>query len=327
MGLLRLFLASLVLISHLGISIGGINPGVSAVIVFYMLAGHVVCRLWQRRPERGAALWFYQDRFWRIIPLYGVTVVLAVLLWSYGAQSYYFSREPGLNDWLANILIIPLNYYMYSGQETFTLVPPAWSLAVELQFYLLVPLILGRTGLVVLATLLSLSVFICAQLGWLNTDVFGYRLLAGVAFVFLAGTLLGDSRRWAKALLALLWLASLFYVIWLFGWGIRVPFNTEVALGLTMGLPLLILLQRYPFRGPWQILQRKAGDLSYGLFLLHFPVIWLLQLAGWSEHPSIGAVWLLSAAFAWLAHYCVERPVWQRFRTRALLERPAIGTP
>lgn len=94
-----------------------------------------------------------------------------------------------------------------------------------------------------------------------------------------------------------------------------------------MGLPLLMLLQRYPFRGPWQILQRKAGDLSYGLFLLHFPVIWLLQLAGWSEHPSIWAVWLLSAALAWLAHYCVERPVWQRFRTRALLERPAIATP
>jgi peptidoglycan/LPS O-acetylase OafA/YrhL len=53
MGSLRFLLACLVLLSHLGISIGGLNPGVSAVVVFYLLAGHVAARLWLKWTSGG----------------------------------------------------------------------------------------------------------------------------------------------------------------------------------------------------------------------------------------------------------------------------------
>lgn len=319
MGLLRLFLASLVLISHLGISIAGINPGVSAVIVFYMLAGHVVSQLWQRRPQAAlgaGALWFWRDRLWRILPMYGFCLLLAVAVWVVGAQSPFLAREPQAGDWLANLLIVPLNYYMYTGQDAFTLLPPAWSLGAELQFYLLVPLLLGRPPLAGAAALLSLGVFLLAQLGLLDTDVFGYRLLAGVGFVFLAGTLLERRERWARGLLLALWLASMAYVVVLLALDLHRPYDLDVALGLALGLPLLIVLLRHPLPSVWQPWQRGAGELSYGLFLLHFPVIWGLQLLGWSGPQTAWAVWLLSALLAALGHLLVERPLWRRFRPR-----------
>ena len=44
-GYFRFFLATLVLLSHVGMNLNGFNPGVAAVVSFYMLAGYVVCKL------------------------------------------------------------------------------------------------------------------------------------------------------------------------------------------------------------------------------------------------------------------------------------------
>lgn len=322
MGLLRLFLASMVMLSHIGISFAGLNPGVSSVIVFYMLAGHVVSQLWSRRPVQGsqaATLWFYQDRLWRIVPLYLFAVLIAALLWGGGAQSPFIGLEPRWYDWLSNVVIIPLNFFMYTGQDGFTLLPPSWSLAVELQFYLLVPLLLGRPALAVAAALLSFAVFILAQCGVFNTDVFGYRLLPGVGFVFLVGTLLGRCDRMSRGCLGLLWLCSVVYVIWLLMGDRHRPYNTEVALGFALGLPLLAVFMKFPRKGHWQTVQRRAGELSYGVFLLHFPSIWLLQMFGYTGHSTAWMVFLVSALMAWVGHTAVERPLWRKFRLKLLV--------
>lgn len=319
MGLLRLVLASLVMLSHMGISFAGLNPGVSSVIVFYMLAGHVVSQLWTRRPTpygKAAALWFYQDRLWRILPLYLFALALAMSLWAFGAQSGFIVRSPHLWDWLANLLIIPLNFFMYTGQDTFTLLPPAWSLGVELQFYLLVPLLLSRPRFAVVAAGLSFTVFILAQCGVFNTDVFGYRLLGGVGFVFLVGTLLGRPDLLSRGCLGALWLGSVIYVAWLLSGDHHQPYNTEVALGFVLGLPLLVAFFNFPRKGVWQTLQRRAGELSYGVFLLHFPAIWWLQMQGLAGPSTAWMVFALSVLLAWVGHATVERPLWKKFRLK-----------
>lgn len=317
MGFLRLVLACLVLVSHLGISIAGYNPGVVAVIVFYLLAGQVVGKLWSRRPQHegawGACRWFYQDRLWRILPLYLLTLVLAALLWWSGAASPFLHKAPALGDWIANLSILPLNYYMYSGQDAFTLIPPAWSLAVELQVYLLMPLLLGRRWLGIAASAISVLIFIAAQWGWLNTDIFGYRLLLGVLFVFLAGDLFNRAGAWAKVLLALLWTMALAYALFLLSSGIHRPYDVEVALGLTFGIPLIAWLLAYPPRGIWHLWQQRLGSLTYGVFLLHFPALWFLQLL-LHDRPSVWMVMGISLLWAALAHHVFEQPLWQRFR-------------
>ncbi|MFP4155852.1 MAG: acyltransferase family protein [Halothiobacillaceae bacterium] len=245
MGILRFILATLVLVSHLGHSLWGLNPGVVAVVVFYILAGHVVARLWSGRPESGwsdGVRWFYRDRFWRIVPQYLLVLVAAAWVWTTGPATPFLARQPGLADWLANLAIVPLNYYMFTGQAEFTLVPPAWSLAAELQYYLLAPLLLSLSrGTIKAAMILSLCIFLLAQAGVLHTDHWGYRLLPGILFIFLSGALLRQDP--ADRFLWTVWSAFVLYAGYLLFLAEPVPYRLEVTLGLVIGLPLVALLE------------------------------------------------------------------------------------
>lgn len=330
MGLFRFLLAMLVLLSHMGITLKGLNIGVIAVVVFYMLAGKVVFRLWLRMPNdslAGRCHWFYRDRLLRILPMYAFVICFAIAAWLLGAESWFLSSSPSWIDWLNNLLIVPLNYYMYSGADTFTLLPPAWSLAAELQFYILVPLLLALGGLAPLVFAATLAVFVLAQLPVLDTDIFGYRLLAGIGFVFLTGGVLelraNGRRSYLLEFMVLgTWLGML-------GWSVllalvpelREPFNQEVALGYTLGLPALLMLARLRLQGSVKRAEQLAGVLSYGVFLAHFPVIWLLDLLHAGLGSSVPLVSLGSVLIALTGHYAMERPLWARYRE--FLRRPA----
>ncbi|MDD5460626.1 MAG: acyltransferase [Methylococcales bacterium] len=324
MGALRFLLAVTVLISHLGIKIKGYTPGVIAVIVFYMLAGHVVARLWGKwRHQSDASRRFYYDRAWRILPQYTVALFFSILIWLDGAQSPFLATQPGLFDWLANVLIIPLNFYMYTGQDAFTLIPPAWSLGAEMQFYLIAPLLLSQKLFNLLMVFgLSLGIFALAQLQILDTDYYGYRLIPGVLFIFLLGALheLSCRHRAVHKLLVILWLLNFTYLLWLFTVAQHLPYNEEVALGLMIAMPLLALLNRpktdKQYGSIATYFDRRLGALSYGVFLYHFPVIWLLKLQPpvLAIHDII-AVAALSLGCAAFGHWAVERPLWERFRS------------
>lgn len=325
MGLLRFILATLVLVSHLSIGVFGYNVGVASVVLFYVLAGQVVVRLWAKMSQRPGALYFFaRDRLLRIFPQYLVAMTLAGLIWLYDPAAGSFDANPSAADWLFNLTIIPLNFYMYNGVDEFILIPPAWSLGAELQFYLLAPLLFGLRGRAQWVTFAaSFLIFLLAQMQLLNSDHYGYRLLPGVLFIFLLGACLApQSALYAgRRRLLILWGALAGYLLWLAITQDRVPFRLEVALGLVVGLPVIVLLQSRPAQVGWlKLLNRRAGELSYGIFLFHFPAIWVLQLAGQS-HAGIAAfpmVMLFSLLLAAVGHWLVERPVWHYFRPRLL---------
>lgn len=316
MGLLRFLLATLVLASHLGHTVAGLNPGVVAVVVFYLLAGQVVAGLWAKwQGAQGGLGQFYADRLWRVLPQYYLVLLACALLWASGQLvSPFVALAPGLAAWAANLTVVPLSYYMYTGLEGFVLVPPAWSLGVELQFYLLAPLLVAQSGRVLLAAMLgSGAVFVAAQVGWLNTDHFGYRLLPGVLFIFLAGAALRRPA-WHPWLVALgLGFAS--YFVALLAWGRHQPYDREVALGLALGLPTLLLLGHHHLPAILAPLDRALAHLSYGVFVWHFPALWLLGL----QPPALGwapllQVFALSVLAAGLTHLLIERPLWRCWR-------------
>lgn len=319
MGLLRLLLASLVAVSHMGIDFKGWNVGVGSVVIFYMLAGHVVAKLWMRRPHDRllpSLGWFYKDRALRIFPLYLCAMLISGALWAAGTQSHFLSKTPGFAEWVSNLVIIPLNYYMWTGIDRFMLIPPAWSLGVELQFYLLLPLLMLLPWLAIVAAATSVVVFSLAQYGYLDIDIYGYRLLIGVLFIFLSGLAIEKRSRLGNAALVMLWIALLTYVVVLQVKGIRRPFDHEVAVGYLVGLPLTVWLSGIRFRGRLNTLQRHAGTLSYGVFVFHFSMIWLLEPYALSGSARVGLVLLGSLLLAGVFHYGIERPVWERFRTK-----------
>lgn len=319
MGFLRFFLAVMVLISHMGIVVLGINPGVSAVIVFYLLAGYVVCQLWLKQGKLafGRKLaWFYRDRFWRIAPLYYFALAVATVVWAMEPGSYFLSAQPGATDWLFNLTVVPLNYYMFNQADRFTLIPPAWSLAVELQFYFLMPFLLWRHALLMLCALASVAIFALAQTAALDSDIYGYRLLPGIGFIFVTGALLRFEGLRYRAVVLGVWLAAVVYlcVLIMIAPVLRAPYNVEVALGLSLGLPLVYGLSNLRLPPGLHRLQGHFGLLSYGVFLLHFPVIWLLSIYSKPLSESVWTVLAGSVILAVIGHYAVERPLWRRFR-------------
>jgi len=318
MGLLRLLLALAVLLSHAGVRVFQLNPGVTAVIGFYLISGYVMAGLVHRhysQPDRVPM--FYLDRVLRLFPQYlvyaGATLVWH--LWS-ATPTLFLKHPPTWVDLVNNLTVVPLNFYMYNGSDAYTLIPPAWSLGAELQFYLLAPLMLiwPRLGLALAA--LSAAVHAGALLGRLNTDWYGYRLLPGVLWVFGVGMLMFHWRRSRPRLALVLAGASpvlaLVVCAWLRSRGLHsAPYHQEVLLGWGLGIPLLYWVTRAPGASRWDAV---AGDLSYGVFLNHFLLIYVLFPGpSYSKGQLFGLV-ITSIALSFLTQHWLERPVlaWRR---------------
>ncbi|MBE8971406.1 acyltransferase, partial [Nostocales cyanobacterium LEGE 12452] len=144
MGIYRFLLSIFVAISHTGVLINGLNPGVIAVISFFLISGYVMTALISKNYfEPKKIVWFYLDRILRIYPQYLFNIIAVLIIYSvFGLNSHYLSKptEIGL---LQNLLIIPMGFYMIPWVgDKFMIIPPAWSLGLEGCFYILIPFLL-----------------------------------------------------------------------------------------------------------------------------------------------------------------------------------------
>jgi len=311
-GYIRLSLAILVLLSHAGVTINGLNPGVIAVVIFYMLAGGVVTHLWQNiLPQgKGQLLNFYKDRMLRIFPLYlymlGLTIAFLLL-------TGYANPQFQVTTMLNNLLVIPLNYYMFIDNSilqspSWWLIPQAWSLGAELQAYIIMPVVLIYKRAKMPVLIISFAIYTAANLNIINTDIYGYRLLPGVLFIFLIGSLLKEEQR-TKASQSNMLFAVIVITYGLFNYlnMLQHSYTHETLLGLLIGMPLLRLIRHLPPNGPFN---KLAASLSYGVFLSHFLVIWCLDYSEITTRGSVGYFALLigvSIGIAYSGIMLVER--------------------
>jgi len=315
-GLVRFLLAILVVLSHLDKRFFGLNLGVFAVVVFYLFCGFSQSKVWARYlkiADKNAIKAYYFNRALRILPQYFFALFLGMIICLVGSKSSYLSAGPSILGLIQNILLIPLNYFMFTGVDHFTLVPPAWSLALEIQFYLLFPFIArdkfyGFT----LVFALSLSVFVLSQFHYLNLEYFGYRLLPGMLFVFLAGYLFNAHLKISRVryLIIALWILTFVYAIVLLTFKMVAPFNLEVLLGLLVGLPATYIFSRNRFFVSKKI-DSILGASSYGIFLYHFFVIWGLAFFPLINHAPLLVI-SLSFILALMGHYFIEIPLWHK---------------
>jgi peptidoglycan/LPS O-acetylase OafA/YrhL len=316
-GYLRFFLSTLVVLSHLGHP-GVINVGVSAVVVFYMLSGYVVTHLMTKYFPLSRLRAFYIERFLRIYPTYVVFFLLSslfLLATSYASPSFTPAKI------IANLTIIPLNYFMFIDVfvvRDFCVLPPAWSLGAEIQAYLLLPLIIHRSIPVKwIVGLSSLAVFSAAALGMLDPDIWGYRLLPGILFIFLNGAALCKTIRspeladrfdrmfpilcWIWILLLLLGLTVTYHLH---------PFSCATILGFLIGLPIVLFTSKSSVRLPYDSM---LGQLSYGLFLIHMPISWAFEyfLGGTIDSKRCFLfVMVVGVLLSAIVNFTVEKKVW-----------------
>jgi peptidoglycan/LPS O-acetylase OafA/YrhL len=140
-GLFRLFLAFLVVVHHSF----PLRMGAWAVYVFFILSGYWICRLWRYRyiHAQNPLLTFMVSRWWRLAPVFFLCTALSVI------SSFLLNGGDSLHGathftwWFRELLIAGSNG---AGTD----LPPSWSLDVEMQFYLVAPLLImlfARIGL------------------------------------------------------------------------------------------------------------------------------------------------------------------------------------
>ncbi len=306
MGAYRLLLAVLVAVSHMGKTFLGLNPGVVAVISFLIISGFVMTSLIERNykaPEKVGL--FYLDRALRLYPQFLFYFIASCMVIYFLLPGTPQAAELTLRNIAASLPMVPLGFYMFgaAGQE---ILPPAWSLGLEMCFYLVIPflIIYKARGI---AFVLSTAVFIAACLGFINTDLYGYRLLPVVLFMFLCGSYLYKPQTKGLAIAAgTAVTACLVFVAIMAGLIERRPFNAEVTAGIALGIPAVYLLTKLKFHRVDEFL----GNISYGVFLNHFVVMYFLR-AFWPvayDGHIVATVLVLSFLLSGVSYYCVEQP-------------------
>lgn len=267
-GSLRLILATMVALSHLGVRLYGYNIGVFAVVFFYILAGMVSYKL----VISHTPVAYYTNRIKRIFPLYFIVLVCSYIIYStFKIDSYFLSASPTISSYISNITIIPLAYYMYNHIDTFTLIAPAWSLGVELQFYILAPFILLNIQRIYPMLFFSFVVYMLANFNIIQTEYFGYRLIVGVLFIFLLGSLLNLNTKSSKIVLLVVYMVVLCTFSYFLYHHHYIPYNYETMSAILIAIPLLIYTKGLHIIPKY--IDNYLGRLSYSVFLSHFPTL------------------------------------------------------
>jgi peptidoglycan/LPS O-acetylase OafA/YrhL len=332
---LRLSAATLVLVSHAFALAGHREPrlgrtslGIVGVEIFFAISGFLVTMSWLAQPRLPA---FVLKRGLRILPALVVTValsafVLGPLVSTQSTGTYLRQSGPAL--YVAdNVVAVAsagtvrdLAYRLpgvFPGNTSDVVNGSLWTLPVELRAYLLV-LVLGFAGLLlrrlwlaVAAMLLLLAAPASASgwtgVGWVvrtfrDAEPLYLHLLAifGVSALLFVYRDRVPLRPWLAAAALALWVIS----TW-------TPLSTVLV---ALAGPYLVVYAAYAAPKGLRRLTRH-GDVSYGLYLLAFPVTQtIVFLAG---RDALGPLALLAISFP--ATYVLATLSWR------LVERPALS--
>lgn len=311
------------------------------VPVFFLLSAFLITELLMREHDRFGTIdirSFYMRRILRIWPLYFAVFYGLVLL----MHVIPHVGPPDPRSWAAFTLFAGNWYICVHGWIPAFPVNPLWSISVEEQFYIAIPLIAlygRRIGLQVIAlTLLAVSYAMVTWYAWAGWHGFSSQWTNSfVQFQFFsAGTLLslalnGRIPQWSPATRALaiatgivcLFVASVYF-------GVQADTPSSTVLGAPLGWGLVLagtLLFFLSLLGaPTRFLPRPIvylGRISYGLYLFHELVYtlvfhtWkaqlhrlstLLHLPAWDGGLGTTIAFCTTVLMAHLSYQFYERP-------------------
>jgi peptidoglycan/LPS O-acetylase OafA/YrhL len=315
------------------------------VPLFFCLSGFLVYGPWARAAVDAAARSprigrFYALRAARILPLYYLTLVAAVLL-LHGTGSPRLVEDARL----LGFVVLAQNT---SGELAGMLNPPTWSLTVEVAFYAALPAIgwlalsagrargrrTGRRGqLLVLSGLLVAGVVWSAATGHTAASPVIRTVLPDVLGVFcvgMAARVLVEGRGVSRGVGTALLVAGA-GLVWAHGSGrLGAPLGGHlVDLPAAVGFAAICVSCSAPGAPRWLGSRPLAhlGARSYGIYLWHYPILLGLQAHGLLPVDDVwattGLVGVLAVAASTLSWRLVEQPALVAVRQR--LDRSARG--
>lgn len=326
-----------VILFHVGLR--PFSGGYIGVDIFFVISGYLITSIIVTELEQGhfSLARFYARRARRILPALSFVLLFCIPFawWLYlpeemsnFAQSLMAVAAFGSNFffWREN----PHGYFT-AGPETFPLLH-TWSLAVEEQFYIVFPLLLGwlvmkgRRRMIAVTCLIAVVSLLFAEWGWRYKPVANFYLIPGRTWELLAGALLAMSpmeslRNTVGRQIAefMSWIGLIAIITAVALYNEAVPFPSVYSLLPVLGTVLIILFSGQTYVG--RLLACRplvlVGLISYSAYLWHHPVIsffnmvMLTPLSAVQKLEIVGLVLIM----AWISTRFVEKP----FRQRTIL--------
>jgi peptidoglycan/LPS O-acetylase OafA/YrhL len=334
---LRALAIGLVVLNHLWPN--QFPGGYVGVDVFFVISGFLISSHLIREVDGTGRIQlarFYARRVRRLLPAAFLVLVFAVI------GAYLVVPRPQWNGYASEVMASALYWQNWllatdpAGHAQFTAVTSYWSLSVEEQFYLCWPLLLlalfaiksRRARFVGMATVGAASLVLSIYLTHVAQH-FAYLATPVRVWEFAIGALIALGAKFALPAVAAN-LASLAGVVAVVGSALLLGPHSEfpgaVALIPAVGTGLIIAAGTRPIRqwhnpvsssAPVQLL----GDISYSLYLWHWPLIVLAMfafpgavVAGTLTVPLRLAILAISLVLAYLSKRLVEDPMrsWRR---------------
>lgn len=297
---LRAIAVVAVVLYHFGVP--GFSGGFAGVDLFFVISGFLMTSIIVGGLERGtfSLSGFYLARGRRIVPALLVLCACLLLLgWCWLPSLDYrllVTHVAGALGFVSNVTFWgEAGYFDAASHEKWLL--HTWSLAVEWQFYILLPLIClpvwrrwGRRGLqwglLVLGVGSMLFAFYASQ-RWPET---AFYLLPARIWEMLAGGLVWwlTRQRRVNARLSK-WLESLglgLILLAIVRFDVSLAWPGPAALVPVAGAMLVLGAQRQDSFWTANPLSRRLGASSYSLYLWHWPLVVALVYAGELGHPA-----------------------------------------
>ncbi|MCC6681627.1 MAG: acyltransferase [Phycisphaeraceae bacterium] len=340
LGAWRLLLALMVVNTHTGVSQW---PGAFAVFSFYTISGYLMALILNRKYgfTWGGLLRFGLNRVLRIYPTYFAAGVLSVLvvLW-FGTEATSQTTPAVVLPTSAGALLQTLTLW----SKTNSLVPPAWSLHVEVMFYLLIALGLGRSLRVATCwAAVSVGYIVYRQTtGAMTWEEQYYSTLAG-SLPFSLGCLLFHMSGRLRGIYRMegrrgLLLGSAFYALpfVLAASGLTDPKGWVFYLNLAGSVLLLQALSQQKFKSGSLAarLDHAMGNLSFPVYIFHWQVTLACVMMGMSRGTVLAVLIVggISVGLALIENWMLSARI-ERVRTaiaksrEPVLESIPIGMP
>ena len=308
----------------------GLDPGVfshfrngeAGVDIFFVLSGFIIFYVASQTKERGAKD-FILARFWRILPPYWA--VLACYIAAFAAMAVLFgdaSRLPDAWSAVVSVLLLPAPDHV---------IVIAWTLAMELMFYLVFTLTFysGGPRLFFIAMLVWAAAGQVVKVIYLPDVPYWMQMpLNSIVVEFLFGSLIAYAYLNHRPGFQILALA-----IGIIGLVLTMLFEIHegiVGREFAFGIPSAFIV--YGLAGMAQKMPRILtvwGDASYLLYLMH-PLVYLTigkmieVVTGFNVYGSTAAMvglLIVATLVTMAAHVLFEKPYQRWYKARMLPSR------
>jgi peptidoglycan/LPS O-acetylase OafA/YrhL len=280
----------LVVLFHIGAPF--FKNGWVGVDIFFVISGFLMWHLYADKISEGQVKEFYIKRLRRLLPALAVLILLSSLI-------FYFVLLPNernlfINEiFSASFAFSNLYYWLevqYFSSSQLRPLLNLWSIALELQFYLIFPILvilLKKSTLRIISLLfISVATFLILGLFSFQTSFF---TLPGRLWEFLLGMLVAHLKPSQIRMGARFWMFKYFMVAivilsTLVPEGDWFKVLVQIVIAFLSALYIMVGFNRVGTGVIVRILS-KIGDYSYSIYLIHFPLFILIGYTEFEGNP------------------------------------------